>query len=271
MTMLSVAFALPLLLAPVSVEPETLSIDTVLAKWCQASQSTSQFDAEFHSINSDATFQVERRKTGRFYFRAPRQGRIEFRPAALPNGGGNQSKFAPGKPAPETWIWTGDQLIVIDEASRTYRSTPVPNAADNSNSAANTPSGASILSVFRPFLKPQALLPLVVDLNEADLRRDFKFELTRSDSAEVRLSATPLTKEWKARYRAVDIILDREGFHVKAIRYVDPAGISASVIIFSAVKINQVPANEETLLHPDLEKLRYTNLDSPKSTATSKK
>lgn len=262
MSILSVALAIPLVLAPLSAEPDALTLDTVLTRWCQASQSTSRFDAEFHFINYDSTFNVERWQAGRFYFCAPRKGRVEFRQAKLPDAGGGRSrKVVQG--GSTTWIWPGDRLVIVDEASRTYRVFGVPNEAADPN-AVNTVSLASFNTADSSVNSPQSLLPLVVDVNEANLRREFRFELMPSDTTEVRLSATPQTKAWTARYQSIQVILDREGFHVKAIRYIAPGGVSQSVVVFSAVKINQVPGNEESLLHPDLEKLRYRNSDPPK-------
>lgn len=262
MLIILVAFALHLFSAPVTVDsepltvdvnPNQLTVDTVLTEWCQASQNIKQFDAKLTRVEYDSTFEVERRQMGRFYYRAPGQGRLDIRPIPAAKG----VRFAKvAQTFPESWIWTGERVIVIDEATRTYRSASVPDKRDESNWFENW---------FWLARKPQPFLPLVVDLNEERLRRDFEFKLTRIEASEVRLSATPLTKEWGPLYQSIEIILDREGFQVKAIKYVDSRGTKTSVVVFSAVKINKIPPDEQDLLHPDLEKMQYQNAVLPET------
>lgn len=242
-----VAFVIQLLLAPLAVDPDPLTVDTVLTKWCQASQNIKQFDANFTRVEYNSTFQVERHQIGRFYYRTPGQGRLDLRPAPARKG----VKFEKVvQTMPVSWVWTGEEVVVIDEAKRTFQSSSVP---DETNWWFWWPR------------KPQACLPLVVDVNEESLRRDFEFKLTQIEDSEVRLSATPLTKEWGSRYQSIAIILDREDFHVKAIKYVLPGGGTTFVDVFTSVKINEIPLDEKDIIHPDLEKMGYRNAALPET------
>lgn len=277
-----------LVFSPVAVPRVVSDLDLILSKWCAASRRIELFDAEFSQYDYDLTFQVERRSTGRIFFRAPGQMRFESRPAPITpemrsrrlSASGDAFQLKPGDFS--LWIENDAEILFSDEIRKSYWRYRL--------NAKVGPNGAPVtnVSIWNNWLIPHPILytPLLVDLKEEQLRRDCKFEVAKSDVDTIRLIGTPLTSALRTNISSMAIILERQTFLPKAVKYVASTGNDERVFVFDRPKIrqsiiwpwlerwiNQIQwkllgrfKSEHELLHPDLNAMGYRD-----QTATTSK
>lgn len=124
--------------------------------------------------------------------------------------------------ASSLWIWNETEVILADQQHRTFERIVRPPIE----------AGANHNSFFWPWLYPTYAMPLLFDLKEEEVRRDFRFKLLKAENGAYWIGATPITTQRAANHSQITLILDAKSFMPKAVRYVDPAGTKTSVYTF---------------------------------------
>ncbi len=252
-------------------DPAT-TLDSVLAKWEEASQKCKSLDAKLTVFRYDVVFGKPAITThGRFYYEAPNVARYEIR------DGGN------GKPSdwsrlPEVWIWNGKEGLWIDGKTRTCHRFPVPKrVASGKSHAAPATTGAelpkslaapgseslfdflaALAEAVRKLQDPREVFPLVMDIHAAEVRKRYTLTVERSGE-DIELKAVPKQSADRASYREIGVILNAKTCLTRAIQLVQPNGKDRVVFVFDEQKVNQRPSDRDQLLHPDLFGLRMVD------------
>ena len=75
------------------------------------------------------------------------------------------------------------------------------------------------------------------------------------------LKAIPKTSSGRARYREIDVILNRKTSMTHAIQLVMPDSQERIVFILDEQMVNQRPSDRDRLLNPDLSGFRVRNAE----------
>lgn len=226
------------------------SIESVLAKWEEASQKCRILDAKLAVFRYDV-FNGESPKIsqGRFYYEAPNIARYEIRDG----GNGNVNDWSA---LAEVLIWNGKETLWIDGSTRKclrISSAEFETLRDNSEDSLM----ASIFAaLFLRLRSPKEFLPLVIDIRAGDVRERFDVTVERADE-EILLKATPKRRADKRLYREIGIVLNAKTFLTSAIQVV---GQDKARTVFQLMeqKVNQHPSERDQLIAPDLSALDLT-------------
>ncbi len=255
--------------SPCFAGDQATTIDSVLAKWDEASQKCRSLDAKATRLRYVHVFgQDDRAITarGRFYYEAPNMGYCEIRE-------GNA-----GKPNDSSRIvWKGGETLWIDEDARTCLKFSVAKLEELAKpptapaTAGETPSGSfaflrriceplsrALHDSFAAMHNPRDLLPLVIDIHSAEVRERYSLTLDRSGK-EILLKAVPKTSSGRADYREIDVILHPKTYMTYAIQVFLPGDQPRVVFVLEDQKVNQRPSDRDQLLHPDLFGLRMVD------------
>jgi hypothetical protein len=247
-------------------------LDSVLAKWEEASQKCQSLDANLTVYRYDDVFR-DRTTTmqGRFYYEAPNKGRYEIRR-------GDPAKPNDWSEVSEVTIWTGDEVLWIDGNQRTCRrlslaqlpkldELPIAAGGGSTSSGLFGFAARMISFVYRRMLAPKDFLPLTIDILAAEVRERFSVTIARVDGVEIELRALPKRSPDTADYCEIDVILNAKTYMTYAVQTILPGGRERLVCVLNDQKVNHRPADRDQLLNPDLSGLRVTVLDAtpPKS------
>jgi TIGR03009 family protein len=236
------------------------SVDSVLAKWEEASQKCRSLDAKLTVYHYDSVFGGDRATItqGRFYFEAPNLGRYEIRETA--KGARNDWSGLS-----EAIIWTGKETLWIEGgARRCTRFSPaamhslLSQAQSKDQDWWSRALSGFLCQVARRFQEPQQLLPLAVGIRAAEVREHFEVTIERSGE-EIVLKAVPKQPLDKTAYREIDVILNAKTYMTYATQMISPNGNERTVHVFDDQKVNQRPSDRDPLLNPDLSGLRVTD------------
>ena len=233
-----------------------LTVDAVLAKWEKASQECRILDAKLTVFHYDRVFHGDKPciQTGRFYYEAPNLGRYEVK-----DRDGDGPRFLSARS--EVIVWNGKEMLDIDPTRRTCDRFRIPEA----KKAQEVPDYVGLFSFFAFILQrlesPQKFLPLIVDIRAAEVRKRFDITLTKHDANEAFLKAVPKRKSDQACFREIVVILDAKTNLTYAMGIVFPGGTDREVYVLEEQKVNQVPSDRESLIHPDLSRLRVVDVN----------
>ena len=106
---------------------------------------------------------------------------------------------------------------------------------------------------------PKDVLPLL--LNESTQAERLRFDFTvEQRGGKLLLKAVPKQKRDAALYGEIDVTLDPDSYLLSAHRVVGPSG-NTTVYLFTDVKINQPPADRNTLMKAALPGYRLLRAD----------
>jgi outer membrane lipoprotein-sorting protein len=222
-------------------------LDSVLAKWEQASQAIRTFDAQFTRITYDPVFDREQRSQGRFYFEAPDRGYF-----------GDDTSIA--------FVWTDVGSFVVDHRNKTSMLCPRETIHLVRRQIGQMPTDTfwqrlrkqCTLAVAATFC-PEELLPAFLNLStQAECQR-FDFTVEQRDG-KLLLKAVPKKQQDRGFYREINVMLDADSYLLLAYRTIDPSG-DRTVYLFSDTKINKRPSDRDTLLTAVLPGYRLLRAD----------
>ncbi|MGD0897391.1 MAG: hypothetical protein ABR915_06110 [Thermoguttaceae bacterium] len=236
------------------------SVESVLAKWEEASQKCKSLDAKLTVYHYDSVFGGDRATItqGRFYYEAPNLGRYEIRETA-------KGATRDWSGLSEAVIWTGKETLCIDGRARhctrfpaAAMHPPLTQAGSKDEDWLSRVLSGLLCQVVRRLQGPQQALPLVLGIRAAEVRERFEVTVERSGE-EIVLKAVPKQPLDKAAYREIDVILNAKTHMTCATQMILPSGRERTVHVFDDQMVNQRPSDRDRLLNPDLFGLRMTD------------
>jgi hypothetical protein len=245
--------------APGTVKEPDPTVESVLARWEEASHKCRTLDAKVTVFHYDDVFGQGDRPTitqGRFYYETPNIGRYET--------------SAGGKGTPNDWlrvseaiVWQGDKTLLINGPERTcWRFSPArlvqaaktqtaAVTADNAPSGFFAALGRALAQLQHALSGPREFLPLVIDIHADEVRERFHLTLEHGGE-EILLKAVPNPSLGHACYREIGVILNAKTYLTHAIQVVLPGGKERVVYVLDDQKVNQTPDDRDQLLNPNL-------------------
>jgi hypothetical protein len=238
-------------------EPDA-DIESVLAKWEEASQKCHSLDAKLTVFRYDVFGGEQPTITqGRFYYEASHVGRYEM--------GENAKGAVSGRSyPPETIVWKGKETLWIEGSTRTCKRFSAERLQSVLSQTESTSEGGR-WSFFTGFLRQLArrlqgseqFLPLVVEIRAGEVRERFDVTIERR-GGEIVLKAVPKQPMDKAQYREIDVILNAKTYLTYATQTVSPNGKDRTVCVLDDQKVNNRPSDRDQLIDPDLSAYRVT-------------
>lgn len=235
--------------------PEVMEI---LRTWEATTKKYQRLEGSFRKFTYDATYLIERRAVGEFYYEAPDKGAYQLKGDPDPKiakglvtkdkpVNGVKKDFTVQADRPDRWLCTGKEVFQIDDARKEYAMSFVPKEQQ----------GEGIMQTPLPFL-----LGMKADM----AKKRWEFKLLKRTESEIWLSARPLQQQDASVYTMATIVLDPQMFLPTAVRMFDPGGAVETVHLFGNVKINKNPANwlGQSPLEPRLKGYKMAqNPDAP--------
>ena len=210
----------------------------VITRWVAASKSANAVRANFRRIDYDSATEVETHAAGSFLYSAPYQGMYHSRPASKLSADSARIGVAGERyvqlPSQETLLlWSDGKLTQIDVPDQRYEVHTLP------GSAREFLCGGSFDAVWQTLIAPQSALPMVVGLQEKELRANYKWELVADDHAAVILRGTPRSGPDSMLYRSAQIVIDPVSYRTRATRLIDASGTKETVHRFSDYTVSK--------------------------------
>jgi len=207
-------------------------ISEVITRWIAASKSANAVRANFRRIDYDSATEVESHAAGAFTYCAPYQGIYHFRPTSKLATDSSRIGLTGERyvqlPSQETLLlWSDGNLTQVDVPDQRYEVHALP------GSAREFLCSGSFDAIWQTLIAPQSTLPMVVGLQEKELRANYKWELVADDKLAVILHGTPRSGTDSMLYRSAQIVIDPASFRTRATRLIDASGTKETVHRFS--------------------------------------
>ncbi|MFN0196502.1 MAG: PASTA domain-containing protein [Planctomycetaceae bacterium] len=219
-----------------NVEPLSPELETFLMMWEKQTSNIKSLEGVHHRFTYDATWEIEKRAKGNFYYVAPDRGRIDLKSVKIPKGTVSKKKGTDGKPyrvegdMPEMWISNGKVIIEVNEIDKTYSKFPLPEDMQ----------GKNIMDGPLPFL-----FGMPADV----AKKRYHLELLPApDKGQILVKAKPLWKADAANYSEATVLLNEETYLPIAVKLVHPGGNEETVYRFDNIQINKKPSLFEEII-----------------------
>lgn len=243
-------------------------LDTILRDWERVAAKRCRVDARFQRWQYDHVFGVEFRCTGRLAVDTKGRADYEVVPTELDPQqtskriGIDGRHFTLRRDRAERWHWTGNSVILIDKAERTYEEIVPPRELTEIALSASSMSFQESMASFTEFYLAQFHLasPYLLGMPVEDLKGRYRIELVKRTDNDVWLRFVPRSKKEAANFREAIFIMNAEDYSPVAVRIVDASGNKETVHVFSDVRVTRdgqngfVPSNR--LERPDLRRHR---------------
>ena len=218
------------------IEPLPAELEKLLKQWEDASATIKTLSGEQTRIVYNRVFEVQRLARGEFFYEAPDKGRIDLKGIPIQEGQQSsrinpktQTRYRLESDQESKWLCNGDEILTIDEDSKTVEAYPLPPDL----------KGKNIIHGPLPFL-------FGMKAEEAKRRFELSFYDTKKNTAnEVWITAKPRQEMDRDNFQEATIQLDRKRFLPLAVRLIDPSGNVETVYIFDA---KQLQVNKRELL-----------------------
>jgi TIGR03009 family protein len=221
---------------PARPEPEPLrklspELEQILVDWEEKSSKIKRMSGKFKKIVYDDVFAVEQHGEGEFYYEAPDKGAYEVQGIQFaPDAKSATRKDQENKPyklealREERWVCTGQTILQITDADRTYQSVDIP----LENQGANMIDGP---------------LPFLFGMKAEQAKKRYHLALNPNNKNEklVWLMVKPKWRQDAENYQLAEVMLDRSTFLPTAVRTVDPTGKKVTVHTFPSRDMNVNP------------------------------
>jgi hypothetical protein len=206
----------------------TPRVSEVLTRWVAASKTTNALRATFHRVDYDSATEVETHATGAFVFSAPYTGLYHAEPvvkvAAASARIGLDGKPYTQLPAQEMMlVWDQNKLTQVDIPAHRFEVHQLP------TSAKELLCGGSFDAVWQTLIAPQSALPMIVALQEKELRANYSWSLVSDDQKTIILHGTPVGGADAMLYQGAQIVIDPATFRTRATRMFDITGTKETV------------------------------------------
>ncbi len=237
------------------------TVDSVLAKWEEASQKCKTLDARLTVCKYDPVFDIGGRPTvtyGRFYYETPNLGRYEIRKTAT----GSTNDWSS---ISEAIIWNRKEMLWIEGDKRSCRK--LSTAELQSLLSEPEKNGLGWWSIFarsfaRRFQGPKQFQPLLIGIPASEVRERFYVTITER-GGDICLRALPKGSADAGCCSRIDVILNAKTYMTVATETISPSGRDRTVVELNEPKINQRPSDRDQLLVPDLSGLHVDKIDRP--------
>lgn len=216
-----------------TTKPEiTPRVSEVLTGWVAASQAANALRATFHRADYDSATEIETHSTGTFVFAAPYSGLyVSQSDKTIPAGStrvGVDGQPYTQMPGPEMMlVWDKNQLLQVDNPMHRYEVHQLP------TSAKELLCGGSFDAVWQTLIAPQSALPMLVGLQEKELRANYSWSIITDDQKAIVLHGTPAAGADAMLYQGAQIVIDPATFRTRATRMFDITGSKETVHEFS--------------------------------------
>ena len=242
-------------LKPVNVTPQPQEdnpdraekLEKILRDWEHKSSRIKYLHGRVRRTVYNLLFEEERVADGQFFL-APNTWRIDLegRPAKIGAAGnriGNTGQpFRLVADRSERWIYTGDELVMVDDEKKTFQVMPLP---ENLN-ANGDPGALGILSF--PFM--------LFAMTREDLRRRFEIELNNAKSHDPVLIMRPKSQTELKSFRKLYVLIDQATSLPSAIKLFDSTETVEIVYSLESVRTDVAglrrKAGGDNPFYPDL-------------------
>lgn len=232
-------------------------VGPILTAWERYTRNIERLHGTFDRYVYDATFLVEKRAVGEFWYEAPDKGRLDFHPfpeERMPPANDKGQRLNPNKRGPNDfpytvvadgrskWICRGDALLAINVDEKSYMLTEIPPHLQGKNITASP-------------------LPFLFGMNAAEMRKRFFLSIgpmhdpdgSRTGRRQLHLVAAPRLQALASEFSRAEVLLDpgttlRDSqdqpiFVPFAIKMLDPTGQQETVYTFhlQTTKVNEGP------------------------------
>lgn len=205
--------AIPKELVPADIHPLDPKLEAHLKKWESKSAAIKTLHGNQTRSEFNHTFKVEKKQSGKFFLETPDKGRIDMlavkgikegAPSLKKDKSGENYKLESGQS--ERWICTGDEIMRIDEVSKTYEKDEIPESE----------RGKNIVHTPLPFL-------LGMKMDEATSR--FQLSMAGETDNLIQIKAIPLTEKDQQNYQIAWIRLDKKTYLPTWVKLKDQSGL----------------------------------------------
>lgn len=121
---------------------ESIAQNAALAMWQAKSATHTLIGGRYSRCELNDAFKVERNYVGTFRIETPCRWRIDERPVEVKKGAVSKNRSKDGHPyyvesggTPETWIFTGEEMIWIDVQAKSYQRVEIPKEKQHTEAA----------------------------------------------------------------------------------------------------------------------------------------
>ncbi|MGA2257827.1 MAG: hypothetical protein ABSG53_24455 [Thermoguttaceae bacterium] len=232
------------------------TVDSVLAKWEEASQKCKTLDAKLTVWRYDQVFDRDHQPTitqGRFYYEAPNLGRYETRKTAKAAANDWSS-------VSEAIIWNGKEMLWIEGDTRHCRRFSTAKLQSLLSEPEKNDFGwwrVFARAFARRFQGPKQFQPLLIGIPASEVRERFYVTITERGGV-LYLRALPKRSVDAADYSRIDVILNAKTYMTVATEIISPSGRERMVVQLNDPQVNRRPSDRDQLLAPDLSGLHIT-------------
>ena len=243
------------------------SLETVLTTWGEAARKVDTIEADMTRWRYNHVMRNVTIQRGRFYLKAPNQGRYELDATEQFDATSVSSSGRPYHVASafsELLVWSADRTFLIEPERKSYsawRNSELSQARTRFN---ELPENTNALQRFFQELfllaalsvaNPEELLPLLVTHDPTKLKDRFELTVTQGDN--VSITAVPKRPEDQVRFERITVLMDPKTNLPFASRILDPSGHTETVHLLKNIRLNQHAG--DALLKPRLDGLRQLN------------
>lgn len=216
---------------------DSARIDFVLKRWEAASQQTKTAECEITRWVYDNVFEVDKRAVGRLAYI---EGsllvidieRIQVDPKSLSRKiGSNGRRFKVESAPPESWIFSPDEIRIVDHVSKTMDIIPLPHLD-------------KVQKFEYPFaffgwpLSSEGAIPFVFHVSADDFKKRFDISITKEEPKSVTVLLHPVESRDRANFSEALVKLDAQTYMPIATKVTDPSGNLDTVYLFANWKVS---------------------------------
>jgi len=207
-------------------------VSEVLSRWVAGSMAANAVRTTFRRTDYDSATEVESHATGTLIYNAPYYGLYQShsvsKTAAQSTRVGLDGQPYVQLPGQETMLlWTGGNLTHVDVPSQRYEVHQLP------GSVRQYLCGGSFDAVWQTLIAPQTALPMVVGLQEKELRSNYDWKLVTDNQTAIILHGTPVSGADAMLYQSAQVVIDPATFRTRATRMLDISGTKETVHEFT--------------------------------------
>ena len=236
---------------PVQTAQSMAKRDQILEEWEVKSAKIKTLHGNHTRRSVNTVYEQVAVSKGRFFLETPDKGRIDLEGVKPAKDAVSTYKNSSGKPyavvegQSERWICTGDDIVMVNEADKSYEILPIP----------ENQKGANII---------HSPLPFLFGMKADEARERFDIFIGQTTAVEVYLTVYPLEEQDYANYTKAQIILDRTTYLPTFVKLIDHDQITEYE--FEALKVNDKNplaaiqkwfGGDKDPFHPELRKKGY--------------
>jgi TIGR03009 family protein len=212
---------------PLVVEPLPPELERLLIAWERGSAKIERLEGSHQRTVANLVFATEKRAAGKFYFEAPSRGRIDME--GVKPGPKDKALYQTKEGEPfelqadlsQSWICTGNEVLVIDVPNRQYEVFPLPEDI----------KGERII---------ESPLPFLFGMKAEDAKRRYKLSLAqfKPEAFDATVEVVPLLQMDRQNYSKAMIRLDLRLFVPTVVRQWDPSGNMITTYVFKDPIVN---------------------------------